>query len=85
MDAERDPLAAVEFGRFKVVPHRREITVDGAPITLTGLPSAELGESLLRLPSHGHAETCSPEKNEERPDRPQDEAPGASPGQSAYQ
>ena len=34
MDAERDPLAAVEFGRFKVVPHRRELTVDGAPIAL---------------------------------------------------
>ena len=34
MDAERDPLAAVEFGRFKLVPHRRELTVDGAPIAL---------------------------------------------------
>jgi predicted ATPase/DNA-binding winged helix-turn-helix (wHTH) protein len=34
VDAERDPLAAVEFGRFKVVPHRRELTVDGVPIAL---------------------------------------------------
>ena len=34
MDAERDPLAAVEFGRFKLVPHRRELMVDGAPIAL---------------------------------------------------
>jgi DNA-binding winged helix-turn-helix (wHTH) protein len=34
VDAERDPLAALEFGRFKVVPHRRELTVDGVPIAL---------------------------------------------------
>ena len=34
MDAQRDPLAAVEFGRFKVVPHRRELTADGTPIAL---------------------------------------------------
>ena len=34
MDAERDPFAAVEFGRFKVVPHRRELLVDGTPVAL---------------------------------------------------
>src|SRR2546425_942227 len=36
MDGERDPFAALEFGRFKVVPHRRELIVDGKPVTLGG-------------------------------------------------
>src|SRR5262245_13324586 len=34
MSGQREPLGAVEFGRFKVVPHRRELIVDGAPIAL---------------------------------------------------
>lgn len=34
MDGQREPFAAVEFGRFKVVPHRRELIADGAPIAL---------------------------------------------------
>src|SRR2546427_12897830 len=36
MDGERDPFAVLEFGRFKVVPHRRELIVDGKPVTLGG-------------------------------------------------
>src|SRR5687768_10599846 len=32
----RDPLAVVEFGRFKVVPHRRELLADGKPVDLGG-------------------------------------------------
>ena len=34
MDGQREPFAAVEFGRFKVVPHRRELIADGTPIAL---------------------------------------------------
>jgi predicted ATPase len=34
MDSE--PFAVVEFGRFKVVPHRRELIADGKPVTLGG-------------------------------------------------
>jgi len=30
------PSAAIEFGRFTVVPHRREVLVDGRPIELGG-------------------------------------------------
>ena len=30
------PLAIVEFGRFRVVPHRRELLADGRPIKLGG-------------------------------------------------
>ena len=36
MDGGRDPFAVLEFGRFKVVPHRRELVVDGKPIPLGG-------------------------------------------------
>ncbi len=36
MDGERDPFAVLEFGRFKVVPHRRELLIDGQPIALGG-------------------------------------------------
>jgi predicted ATPase/DNA-binding winged helix-turn-helix (wHTH) protein len=32
----RDPFAVVEFGRFKVVPHRRELLADGKPVELGG-------------------------------------------------
>jgi predicted ATPase len=34
VDGQREPFAAVEFGRFRVVPHRRELLADGAPIAL---------------------------------------------------
>ena len=36
MDGERDPFAVLEFGRFKVVPHRRAFFVEDKPITLGG-------------------------------------------------
>ena len=36
MAAERDPFAVLEFGRFKVVPHRRELLVEGKAIALGG-------------------------------------------------
>ena len=36
MESERDPFAVLEFGRFKVVPHRRELIADGKPVTLGG-------------------------------------------------
>src|SRR5262245_56720486 len=36
MDGERDPFAVLEFGRFTVVPRRRELLVDGQPIALGG-------------------------------------------------
>src|SRR6267143_285714 len=36
MDGERDPSAVLEFGRFKVVRHRRELLADGQPIALGG-------------------------------------------------
>src|SRR5262249_2210097 len=36
MYGERDPFAILEFGRFKVVPHRRELIADGRPVTLGG-------------------------------------------------
>jgi DNA-binding winged helix-turn-helix (wHTH) protein len=36
MDGERDPFAVLEFGRFKVVPHRRELLADGKAIALGG-------------------------------------------------
>jgi predicted ATPase/DNA-binding winged helix-turn-helix (wHTH) protein len=36
MDGGPDPFAILEFGRFKVVPHRRELVVDGKPVTLGG-------------------------------------------------
>jgi DNA-binding winged helix-turn-helix (wHTH) protein len=34
VDGQREPFTAVEFGRFKVVPHRRELIADGTPIAL---------------------------------------------------
>jgi predicted ATPase/DNA-binding winged helix-turn-helix (wHTH) protein len=36
VDGQHDPSAALEFGRFKVVPHRRELVADGTPITIGG-------------------------------------------------
>src|SRR5262249_8209914 len=36
MDGEHDPFAVLEFGRFTVVPHRRELPADGKPVTLGG-------------------------------------------------
>lgn len=33
---ERDPFAVLEFGRFKVMPHRRELLADGKAIALGG-------------------------------------------------
>ena len=36
MAGQRAPLAAVEFGRFKVVPHRRELLADGEAVALGG-------------------------------------------------
>jgi DNA-binding winged helix-turn-helix (wHTH) protein len=36
VESQREPYAAVEFSRCKVVPHRRELVVDGAPVALGG-------------------------------------------------
>ena len=36
MDHANDTPAVVEFGRFRVVPHRRELLADGRPIKLGG-------------------------------------------------
>jgi predicted ATPase/DNA-binding winged helix-turn-helix (wHTH) protein len=36
MDAASEPPASVAFGRFRVVPHRRELLADGRPIRLGG-------------------------------------------------
>ena len=36
VDHVPDAPAIVEFGRFKVVPHRRELLADGGPIKLGG-------------------------------------------------
>jgi len=36
VEGGREPFATLEFGRFKVVPHRRELVVDGTPIALGG-------------------------------------------------
>ena len=36
MAREREPFAVLEFGRFKVVPHRRELLADGKAILLGG-------------------------------------------------
>jgi predicted ATPase/DNA-binding winged helix-turn-helix (wHTH) protein len=36
MDAASEALASVEFGRFRVLPHRRELLADGRPIRLVG-------------------------------------------------
>jgi DNA-binding response OmpR family regulator len=34
VDGQHEASAALEFGRFKVVPHRREVVAAGAPITI---------------------------------------------------
>src|SRR5262245_20253718 len=36
MGGERDPFAVSEFGRFTVVPHRRELLADGKAVALGG-------------------------------------------------
>src|SRR5262245_58105092 len=36
MDGQRDLFAVLEFGRFKVVPHRRELLADGKVVELGG-------------------------------------------------
>ena len=36
MDPLSEALASVEFGRFRILPHRREVLADGRPIELGG-------------------------------------------------
>ena len=36
MDPASEPLASLAFGRFRVLPHRRELLADGRPIKLGG-------------------------------------------------
>ena len=36
MDPLPDAAAVIEFGRFKLLPHRRELLADGQPIELGG-------------------------------------------------
>jgi DNA-binding response OmpR family regulator len=36
MDPATQPPASVTFGRFRVLPHRRELLADGRPIKLGG-------------------------------------------------
>jgi predicted ATPase/DNA-binding winged helix-turn-helix (wHTH) protein len=36
MDPASEPLASLEFGRFRVLPHRRELLADGRPVKLGG-------------------------------------------------
>jgi DNA-binding winged helix-turn-helix (wHTH) protein len=36
MDPTSETLASVAFGRFRVLPHRRELLADGRPIKLGG-------------------------------------------------
>jgi DNA-binding winged helix-turn-helix (wHTH) protein len=36
MDAASEPTASVAFGRFRVLPHRRELLAEGQPIKLGG-------------------------------------------------
>ena len=36
MDAASEAPASVAFGRFRVLPHRRELLADGRPIKLGG-------------------------------------------------
>src|SRR5438477_12105502 len=36
MDATSETAAAVAFGRFLALPHRRELLADGQPVTLGG-------------------------------------------------
>jgi DNA-binding response OmpR family regulator len=35
-DPLSEALASVEFGRFRIMPHRREVLADGRPIELGG-------------------------------------------------
>src|SRR5215475_7879256 len=36
MDRSSETLAGVAFGRFRVLPHRRELLADGRPVKLGG-------------------------------------------------
>jgi DNA-binding winged helix-turn-helix (wHTH) protein len=36
MDPASEPTAGVAFGRFRVLPHRRELLAEGRPIKLGG-------------------------------------------------
>ena len=36
MDPVSEPPAIIEFGRFRILPHRRELLVDGQPIRIGG-------------------------------------------------
>src|SRR5271156_310643 len=36
MDRSSEPPAGIAFGRFRVLPHRRELLADGRPIKLSG-------------------------------------------------
>jgi hypothetical protein len=64
VDCQREPFAAVEFGHFKVAPHRRELVVDDTPIALGGRDCPGSYDSLLR-PSmrHGCNDNRSAEAN----------------------
>jgi hypothetical protein len=39
MAAERDPFAFLEFGRFRIVRHRRELLADERPLRWVVAPS----------------------------------------------
>jgi hypothetical protein len=39
MDPASEPPASVEFGRFRVLPQRRELFADGRPLKLAHAPS----------------------------------------------
>jgi hypothetical protein len=36
MEPATEPSASVALGRFRVLPHRRELLADGQPIKLSG-------------------------------------------------
>jgi hypothetical protein len=48
MDPMSETPAIVEFGRFRILPHRREFLVDGQPIRIGGLPTHGLGPRWFR-------------------------------------
>src|ERR1700739_1557515 len=50
MDPMSEPPAIVEFGRFRILPHRRELLVDGQPIRIGGLAFDVL---LALIEAHG--------------------------------
>ena len=52
MNPASDAPAGVAFGRFRVLPHRRELLADGQPIKLVCTDTAR-GEFLALLTSHG--------------------------------